>query len=179
LSYARKRLSQIPPCSCEKSIIYKIRHENLLIFQSLAGSETTANSLSGLTARLLRDRRAYKKLVEEIRSEFETQEDITHERITKLPYLNACINEGLRVHPPITPGLLRTVPPGGDYICGRFVPGGITVSVSSWAASHNPTNFRDPDEFIPERWLDDSYSSDNKKATQPFSLGPRVCLGKK
>jgi len=43
--------------------------------------------------------------------------------------------------------------------------GGTTVSVSSWAASHNPVNFRDPDDFIPERWLDDAYSTDIKKAS--------------
>ncbi|KAI1625291.1 pisatin demethylase [Exophiala viscosa] len=160
---------------------FELREEEIITNSALfilAGSETTANSLSGLTARLLRDRRAYDKLVQEIRSEFSSEEDISHDRTMRMSYLNACINEGLRVHPPITPGLLRSVPDGGAIIDGYDVPSGTTVSVSSWAASHNPANFVQPDEFIPERWLEEAYSTDHKRATQPFSLGPRVCLGK-
>ena len=48
------------------------------------------------------------------------------------------------------------------------------MSVGGWAASHNPATFRDPNEFIPERWIDDAYASDSKIAMQPFSLGPGV-----
>lgn len=84
----------------------------------------------------------------------------------------------MRIHPPVSPGLVRNVPGEGDTIDGMHIPGGTTVSVGSWAASHNPVNFRDPDAFIPERWIDDSYSTDLKKAMRPFSLGPRACIGK-
>lgn len=35
-----------------------------------------------------------------------------------------------------------------------------------------------PEEFYPERWIDPK-NTDKKEASQPFSLGPRVCLGKK
>lgn len=161
---------------------FEMRQEEIIANSALfilAGSETTSNALSGLLARLLRDPRSYAKLVQEIRSEFKDEDEITHERIVKIPYVNACLNEGLRIHPPLPPGLVRMVPQGGSYIDKYWVPEGVTVSVSSWAASHNPANFRDPDDFIPERWIDQAYASDLKKATQPFSLGPRVCLGKK
>jgi len=41
-------------------------------------------------------------------------------------------------------------------------------------------NFRDPHAFVPERWLgDEKYAGDRKAALQPFSVGPRDCLGKK
>jgi cytochrome P450 len=63
-------------------------------------------------------------------------------------------------------------------IGGHWIPGGTSVSVGGWAASHNPANFRDCDTFIPERWLDDAYSADIKSGMQPFSLGPRGCIGK-
>ncbi len=49
--------------------------------------------------------------------------------MTDLEYLNACIEEALRVHPPVPLGLLRTVPDSGDFIDGYWVPGGTTVSV--------------------------------------------------
>ena len=52
------------------------------------------------------------------------------------------------------------------------------VSVGGWAASHNEKNFKNCDEFIPERWIGDEYDSDLKTAARPFSLGPRGCIGK-
>lgn len=144
----------------------------------VAGSETTANLLSGLFARLIWNPDKYQKLVKEIRESFKEEKELNSESLMKLPYFNACIEEGLRVHPPVPAGLLRTVPQGGSYIDGHWVPEGTSVAVGSWAASHNPKNFRDPDSFIPERWLSDDYASDNKKGMQPFSLGPRGCIGR-
>lgn len=164
-------------------------HENEIILNGalfiVAGSETTANLLSGLIARLLWNKDKYNKLCEEIRSTFREEKEITYENTSKLVYLNACIEEGLRVHPPVPTGLLRTVPKGGDFVDGHWVPEGTSVAVSSWAAAHNPANFVDCDSFIPERWLepgqpgyDPKYQADLKKAAQPFSLGPRGCIGK-
>jgi cytochrome P450 len=56
------------------------------------------------------------------------------------------------------------------------------VYVSTYASKHSPSNFKRPDEFIPERWLPEAegeFGSDKKHALQPFSFGPRNCLGKK
>jgi hypothetical protein len=49
------------------------------------------------------------------------------------------------------------------------------------SASRSALNFRDPDQFIPDRWLpnpDARYSNDDRSAAQPFSVGVRGCLGK-
>ena len=55
------------------------------------------------------------------------------------------------------------------------------VYVSHLSAYRNPNNFRDAFSFIPERWLPEhqEFAADKKHALQPFSLGPRVCLGRK
>jgi cytochrome P450 len=56
------------------------------------------------------------------------------------------------------------------------------VSLHQYSAYHSPLNFKDPDMFLPERWLPDSgdeFNNDNKHVFQPFSYGPRNCLGKK
>lgn len=54
------------------------------------------------------------------------------------------------------------------------------VSVPHWAASHAHANFREPDEYHPERWLHDpAYKNDKLNVVQPFNFGPRDCLGKK
>ncbi|KAH8684155.1 averantin oxidoreductase [Ilyonectria robusta] len=144
----------------------------------VAGSETTASLLSGLLMWLLRTPHAYKKLTEEIRSAFESADEMNSQGLQNLPYMNSCIDEALRIFPPVPTGLTRTVPENGDTVAGEFLPGGVTVSCHSWAATHSPHNFRRPDEFIPERWTDAAYADENREASQPFSLGPRGCIGK-
>ncbi|KAF7185707.1 Cytochrome P450 monooxygenase [Pseudocercospora fuligena] len=160
---------------------HDLKQDEIIVNSALfivAGSETTANLLSGLFARLIWNPDKYQRLVDEIRSSFKSEDEIVYEKLSKLTYLNACIEEGLRIHPPVPTGLLRTVPKEGDTIDGQWIPGGTSVAVGGWAASHNPVNFRDCDSFIPERWLDKAYDTDYKKAAQPFSLGPRGCIGR-
>ncbi|KAL4919151.1 cytochrome P450 [Aspergillus aurantiobrunneus] len=157
-------------------------HPNEIILNSalfiVAGSETTANLLSGLFARLVRNTDKMQILCTEMRSAFQHEDEITYQRTSQLPFLNACLEEGLRIHPPLPIGLLRTVPKAGDMIDGHWIPGGTSVSVGGWAASHNPANFQQCDTFIPERWLGKGFEGDIKSGMQPFSLGPRGCIGK-
>lgn len=51
--------------------------------------------------------------------------------------------------------------------------------VHQMASTRSPENFRNPDSFVPERWLgeDPAYDNDRREAQQPFSYGPRNCLG--
>lgn len=150
---------------------------NAALFIS-AGSETTASLLAGLTHWLLKTPRVFDKLKKEIRT-IEKADDLTHERLAKLPYLNACIEEGLRIFPPVPGGNLRSVPKGGASVCGHQLPEGVTVSVQSWSVTHDESNFPDPNSLIPERWLGEDKGAISKlQASQPFSLGPRGCLGK-
>lgn len=103
---------------------HQLKQDEIIVNGALfivAGSETTANLLSGLFARLLRNPDKYKKLVDELRPAFHSDKDLTSESLSKLPYFNACIEEGLRIHPPVPAGLLRTVPKGGAYIDGMWV----------------------------------------------------------
>ena len=64
----------------------------------------------------------------EIRNAFQSLDDITLQRCTELPYLQACIEEGLRVHNPVQIGLPRVTPPQGMIIDGKFVPRQVRVS---------------------------------------------------
>ncbi|TKX23529.1 cytochrome P450 monooxygenase-like protein 24 [Elsinoe australis] len=147
----------------------------------IAGTETTATLLSGLLFYLLKNPDKMAKLTKEVRETFDKTSDITIEQLQKMPYLNACIEEGLRIYPPVPIGLPRIVPPQGMAIDGVFVPGGTSVSVSQWAAYRSKDNFAVPEEFHPERWLsdrDEKFAKDDKAAFQPFSTGPRNCIGK-
>ncbi|KAF3032118.1 hypothetical protein E8E12_000589 [Didymella heteroderae] len=153
---------------------------NAVIFL-VAGSETTATTLSGTTYLLLKNPAAYSRLVNEIRTAFTRSEDITIEAVNKLPYLLATLQEGLRYYPPVPTGFPRIVPGQGQQISGHYIPGGTSVYVSQHAANHSSRNFAEPDAFKPERWLEDrpkAFGEDKREVVQPFSFGPRNCLGK-
>ncbi|KAI2475343.1 cytochrome p450 [Pyrenophora tritici-repentis] len=152
-------------------------HANASAFM-IAGTETTATLLSGMTYYLLTNPDKLKKLVDEVRAL--PEEDLTLDVLPRLKYLNACFEEALRCYPPVPIGIPRIVPKGGASICGELVPEGSVVMVSQKAAYQSPLNFKDADKFIPERWLPDTgYDSDRKVVLQPFSFGPRNCIGKK
>ncbi|KAL1610836.1 hypothetical protein SLS60_002507, partial [Paraconiothyrium brasiliense] len=94
-----------------------------------AGAETTASALCAITRHLLQNRGALHRVTEEIRSAFATESEIKIVSTGTLPYLNAVINEGLRVAPPSVVGVPRVVPKGGDTICGQWVPEGVSLPV--------------------------------------------------
>ena len=98
----------------------------------VAGSETTATVLSGITNYLTQNRSVLERLVSEVRSAFEDEKDITFATSRELPYLTAVIREGLRMCPPTPAGLPRVVPVGGDTVCGQWFPGGV-----SWPSGPN------------------------------------------
>ncbi|TQS34603.1 hypothetical protein Golomagni_05006 [Golovinomyces magnicellulatus] len=150
----------------------------------IAGSETVSTLLSGLTYFLLRDRKYLEEVTNLIRTTFPSKKDITLLELNKLEYLNNIINESLRLYPPAPSQLLRRTNKGGSVICGEVVPEYTTVSIPILTANTSPLNWADPMKFVPERWYKDErcperYRSDKRKAMQPFSQGPRNCIGKK
>ncbi|KAI3554557.1 benzoate 4-monooxygenase cytochrome P450 [Colletotrichum abscissum] len=143
----------------------------------IAGSETTATTLSCMTYYLLKNPAILARLQDEVRSAFVSYEDITAATATPLKYLRAVAQEAMRVYPPLPFALPRVVPNGGCTVDGHFLPGGTTVSTSTFAASMSSSNFDEPWEFRPERWLVDN-PTDDLDASQPFSYGTRSCMGR-
>jgi cytochrome P450 len=103
-------------------------HSNGATFM-LAGTETTATELSGLTYLLLKSPEKMKRLKKEVRTAFSTTDEMTITKLSKLSYLQACIEEGLRLYPPVPSGLARITPDDGAMVCGRWVPGGVSLQV--------------------------------------------------
>lgn len=63
-------------------------------------------------------------------------------------------------------------------ICGKWVGPGTRVSIHQYATYHSADNFKNPESFAPERWLGDpEYEGDRRDSFQPFSYGPRGCIG--
>lgn len=144
----------------------------------VAGSETTATALSVTTFFLCNYPEVYSKLTNEIRKSFASEDEINMVSVNKLKYQSAVLEEALRIFPPAPAGGQRTVPPEGEIISGRWVPGGTQVNVPTFSAHRLSSNWRDPDKFVPERWMgDERYKDDNKGSFVPFSTGPRNCIG--
>ncbi|KAM3074943.1 Zeaxanthin epoxidase, chloroplastic [Clarireedia jacksonii] len=152
---------------------------NMALFIS-AGTDTTATALTGWTYFVYTHQNVYKRLVHEIRGAFVTRDDIRWEKVKDLRYLEATLQEALRIFPPSPATQQRIVPAGGANIDGYDLPAGITVGVPPWVATHSSLNFHEPDIFMPERWLreNDEYANDNLNASLPFGTGPRVCIGR-
>ncbi|KAH8880867.1 cytochrome P450 [Thozetella sp. PMI_491] len=145
----------------------------------IAGSETTATLLSGVTYLLLKNPEALKKLTEEVRSTFKSEEEITLLSVGRLSYMLACLDEGLRSYPPVAIGFPRQVPEGGTMVAGEFLPQGTICAAWQWALYHNEKNFQDPFGYHPERFMGDPRFADDKfELLQPFSVGPRNCIGR-
>ncbi|KAI3338273.1 cytochrome P450 [Ustulina deusta] len=143
----------------------------------IAGSETTATALATMTYYLLRNPEIMKALQEEIRSSFNSYDEITGKSTQRLRYLKAVMLEAMRIYPPLPFALPRVVPSPGESVAGSFLPGGTVVYTSPYSASMDPANFQDPTHFVPERWLGGK-PRDILDAAQPFSLGSRGCMGK-
>ncbi|KAL5872997.1 hypothetical protein ACKVWC_008617 [Pyricularia oryzae] len=144
-----------------------------------AGSETTSTALSGVLFHLLKSPEAMKKVKDEIRGTFKSEDEITYVSVQNLEYLSACVREGLRIYPPIPSTVPRITPKDGSIIFGEWVPPDTKLDIWQFPLSRNENFFKDADKYVPERWLGDPrYQSDCREASQPFSVGPRDCLGK-
>lgn len=144
-----------------------------------AGYDTTAVAL-GVAAFLLATNREWAKTVlEEIEAAYTSKEDITGLTTLELPRLNATLDEALRLLPPAGSAMPRIVPAPGEQVFGEFMPGGTILTMWMWSTYRNPANFKNPDDFCPERWLGDpEYDSDRKDVFMPFSFGMRACIGR-
>lgn len=107
----------------------KLSHGDIIAnFKALttAGAETTATVLSGTLNYLVNNPDKLSLLADEIYQSFQHQDQINLDTVRDLPYLNANLNEGLRLCPPVPWLLPRLVPPGGETVCGISLPGGVS-----------------------------------------------------
>ncbi|KAK0629419.1 cytochrome P450 [Bombardia bombarda] len=148
----------------------------------LAGSETTATALSATTYFIVTHPDVRRNLARELYGCFNNESEMNLFSVQRLRYMLAVIEESLRCFPPVPAGHPRVMQRGGDMICGRFVPEGTSLDIWPWAMNHSSKNFTSPNEFIPDRWLETDkngrFANDRRDASQPFSVGPRNCIGK-
>ncbi|KAH0021032.1 cytochrome protein, partial [Aureobasidium melanogenum] len=143
-----------------------------------AGSTTTAIAMTNVMYMLLKNPACMQKLRDEVDDVLDGDEVIApYEKVKYLPYLRACLDESMRIFPPTSHGLTRATPPEGSVICGEFVPGNTTVSVSAFVAHRDPKIFPDAEKYTPERWLGEA-GKELGPYFVAFSAGARGCIGR-
>lgn len=137
----------------------------------VAGSDTTANTLTYLTWRLcLPENRHIKyRLLKELDTLPES--DFSDSDLKHLPYLGNIISETLRLHAAVPGGLRRVVPEGGAVIGGYQLPAGGEVMTNCYSIHRNAQVFPDPETFDPDRW--ENPSKEMKDAFLPYGGGSR------
>ena len=94
-----------------------------------AGSDTTAISIRSIVYHLCKNPQYKQKLVEEIDSQQKAGNlsiSVKLEESENMPYLQACMYEGLRCHPAVGMSLPRVTPVGGIVVDGRYIPEGVS-----------------------------------------------------
>ena len=101
--------------------------ENSIGDMMIAGSETVASTLAAVFYHLTRSPSAYQDLAKELRGKFNRQTEITISAVSDLPFLNAVINEAMRLCPSLPMVMPRIVPEPGAQVCGYWLPAGVGI----------------------------------------------------
>lgn len=138
-----------------------------------AGSDTTAISLRALFYHLLKNPSSMAKLLYEIDTFKELSNPVSWTDAKKMPYLDVCVKEALRINPAPAMLLERVIPKGGRDICGLFFEEGTIVGINPWVVQRDKVVFGDDaEQWRPERW--EEASEEGRKRMDRAFLA--VCL---
>nr|UOI87846.1 p-coumarate 3-hydroxylase isoform 1 [Althaea officinalis] len=142
-----------------------------------AGMDTTAISVEWAMAELVRNPRVQKKAQEELDRVIGFERVMSETDFSNLPYLQSVAKEAMRLHPP-TPLMLPHRASANVKIGGYDIPKGSNVHVNVWAVARDPAVWKDPEEFRPERFLEEDVDMKGHDfRLLPFGAGRRVCPG--
>lgn len=142
-----------------------------------AGSDTTSCLLQSIFYHFLRNPETMARARAEALQVGSEDRVFPFSAVRELPYLQACIKEALRIHPPIPMTLPRLAPKGGLEIGGRHFPEGTTLSGSPWVLHRSRSLWgNDVNEFKPERWLGED-ATQLDRYFMPFGAGFMSCPG--
>ncbi|TGO81688.1 hypothetical protein BPOR_1052g00020 [Botrytis porri] len=139
----------------------------------IAGTDTTTMTLTFLIYNILKNKEVQRQLEDEVST---LADDFECKDVEGLPFLNAVIDEGLRLWGAASGSLPRSIPQEGAEIDGYLLPGSMTVSTQTYTIHRDPEIFPEPERFDPQRWLGPK-SDDFKSAYNPFGAGTRTCIG--
>jgi cytochrome P450 len=151
----------------------QIRDEIVTLF--IAGHETTANALTWTWYLLSQYPEVETRFHEEIDRVLAGRQPGIHD-LENLRYANAVLSEAMRLYPPAW-AISRIAVRG--FEAGPFtIPPGSLCIASQWVIHRDARFFSDPEQFRPERWLDEP-AGRPRFAYFPFGGGSRICIGER
>ncbi|CAO2177279.1 unnamed protein product [Urochloa humidicola] len=154
----------------------------LLMDMVVGGTETTSNTVEWAMAELMRAPPLLAKVREELDAVVGRDALVEEAHLPHLPYLHAVIKETLRLHPAL-PLMVPHCPDADATVAGYRVPAGSRVFVNVWAIMRDPAAWKDPEEFMPERFMPGGGEGRKLDFTGgemeylPFGSGRRICAG--
>ncbi|MFM8739166.1 MAG: cytochrome P450, partial [Cytophagales bacterium] len=155
----------------EPMTLNQLIDEITIIF--IAGHETTANALTFTLHLLGMYPEVQEKIADEIKHIEKQQLPLT-EQLQNFTYVNAVINESMRLYPPAW--ITDRVSLQADTVAGFRVRKETIIGVSFYALHRNPKYWENPDDFKPERFLGEQRKR-SMNYFYPFGAGPRMCIG--
>ncbi|KAG5401149.1 hypothetical protein IGI04_015756 [Brassica rapa subsp. trilocularis] len=164
----------------DENASYKITRNHIKSFcvdLLFAGTTTPAIPIPWILAEIIKSPKTLERLREELDSVVGTTRLIQETDLPNLPYLEAVVKEGLRLHPPEP--IFERFSQEGCMVGGFYVPEKTTLMVNAYALMRDPNYWENPDEFQPERFLDTWKDESKEQALKyiPFGSGRRGCPG--
>ncbi|KAF2150162.1 benzoate 4-monooxygenase cytochrome-like protein P450 [Myriangium duriaei CBS 260.36] len=202
----KKRLSMGPDSNGRRDIVHHLQQgrdpetgqgyseqemigETVILMQ--AALDTTHTALASTLYFLVHHPDILARLTSSIRQNFDSVENIVSgATLSSNTYLMACIEEAMRLCPPVPTLLPRSVCSGGFQVLGHHFDEGTVIGIPTYALHHHRDYFDRPYEYDPLRWLVKEGTSDSgegnspeiiarqRQAFAPFSAGPRMCIAK-
>ncbi|ORY67113.1 benzoate 4-monooxygenase cytochrome P450 [Pseudomassariella vexata] len=142
-----------------------------------AGFDTVSSALQAFVYYMIRHSNAWQRVRDEIDAAGLKDGVVSYVDTQRLPFLQACIKETLRIFGPVPMGLPRLAPEGGIIFGNREFPKGTVLSVNAWVMHHSKEIWgSDARQFNPNRWLGND-SIVLEKFLMPFGAGYAACPG--
>ena len=140
----------------------------------IAGHETTGGTLNWVWYELSRNPDAEVLAYQEA-SSLVANNSVSTDQIGELKYIKQCINEALRLYPPVW--LFSRQAINGDLLGKYSIPAGTNIYLCPYYTHRDPKLWSEPDQFHPEHFKNDGANLKHKYAFIPFSAGSRRCVG--
>ncbi|XP_075975554.1 cytochrome P450 6a8-like isoform X2 [Anticarsia gemmatalis] len=142
-----------------------------------AGYETSATTLGLILFEMAKHPYTQEKAFKELDQYLDEHDNIlNYDCVSKLPYLEACIDEALRLYPSL-PNMTREVMEDYTFPTGLRVEKGLRIHLPIWHIQRNAAYFPEPETFRPERFIGEEKANIRPYTYMPFGEGYRICIG--
>nr|XP_017242638.1 PREDICTED: cytochrome P450 71A9-like [Daucus carota subsp. sativus] len=159
------------------SPVYTFDHVKAILMNIIvAATDTTAAAITWAMTLLIKNPASMKKVQQEVRDLARQKGFVDEDDIQKLVYLKAVVKEAMRLHPPAP--ILHRETTEKCVVSGYDIEAKTCVYVNTYAIGRDPECWDNPDEFLPERFIESSIDfRGHDFELIPFGAGRRICPG--